>query len=154
MLRFDQPVIALQGALSGIEISTGTAMTMFCQYFGGTVFLAIAKSLFENGLRKALGEYAPNVDPNLVINAGAVTVFDKLPPAEVGNVILAYNKALAATFVSRLRGHPTYLSVESLLTSGFAPVATNGCCNSSVWVQFRFRVEEGCVAEGEGAAGG
>lgn len=86
-------------------------MTMFCQYFGGTVFLAIAKSLFENGLRKALGEYAPNVDPNLVINAGAVTAFEKLPPADVGNVILAYNKALTATFVSGLHWRPTFFFV-------------------------------------------
>lgn len=75
-------------------------MTMFCQYFGGTVFLAIAKSLFENGLRKALREYTPGLDPDVVINAGVVNVFHKIPPAEVEGVILAYNKALAATFVS------------------------------------------------------
>jgi hypothetical protein len=75
-------------------------MTMFCQYFGGTVFLAIAKSLFANGLRKALQEYAPRVDPEVVINAGVVNVFNVIPPADVQGVTLAYNKALAATFVS------------------------------------------------------
>ncbi|CAL5866561.1 uncharacterized protein PFLUO_LOCUS770 [Penicillium psychrofluorescens] len=91
------PVIALQGVLPGDQISIGTASTMFAQYFGGTIMLSIAKSVFENELPSELATYAPSVNPEAVINAGSTGIQDVVTPAELSGTLFAYSKSLMLT---------------------------------------------------------
>ena len=78
----------------------GTAMIQFCQYFGGTVFLSIAKSVFENRLVPALHQYAPAVNPGRILNSGSTQILQGLSPSDGAGVLTAYNAALVATYVS------------------------------------------------------
>src|SRR3954468_4959865 len=77
---------------------------LFFQYFGGAVANCIAKTVFINSLGPAIEQYAPNVDPEKVIHAGATQVFRTIGSEDRAGVVLAYNKALTSTFVSTTSG--------------------------------------------------
>lgn len=72
---------------------------LFFQYFGGAVANSIGKTIFINALGPALLDYAPNVNAQEVIHAGATEIFKLVQPEDFQGVILAYNKALTLTFV-------------------------------------------------------
>ena len=75
-------------------------MFAFSQYLGGAVFILSAKNLFSNGLVSSLKEYAPQVNSQDVITAGATSIRKVVPVLELPNILLAYNHAIAQTFVS------------------------------------------------------
>jgi hypothetical protein len=95
-------MIAAQAKLPPAEISIATANMLFFQYFGGTIVNVIGKTVFLNALGPALQQFAPAVDAQRVINAGATEFLNVVEPQYVDGVRLAYNKALALTFVSSL----------------------------------------------------
>lgn len=57
------------------------AFAVFCQYIGPTVSLALYNATFNNSLPSRLRTYAPDVNPTLVIAAGA-TEFRKIVTAQ------------------------------------------------------------------------
>lgn len=77
-----------------------TSQVFFCQYLGGTIFLAIAQTLFTSGLRSALNRDAPGVDAEHIINVGASAVRSAVSPADLPGVLKAYNHAIVGVFVS------------------------------------------------------
>lgn len=94
-----QPITAVQANLPKDELSIGTALVVFSQNFGASVFVSLAQTTFENTLRPALQQNAPELDAGLVANLGATTFRQAIPQTSVPHVILAYNKALTTTFV-------------------------------------------------------
>lgn len=73
---------------------------MFTQYFGGAIFAAVAKTVFTSSLGPALLEYAPSIDPNLLINSGVTNLREAIPPEYLEGALLAYNKSIDHVFVS------------------------------------------------------
>jgi hypothetical protein len=69
--EFVQPLIAIQSLISAEEQSIAMAILIFCQNFGGAVFLIIAETIFGNSLRRLIAEYVPGADVKAVIAAGA-----------------------------------------------------------------------------------
>ena len=74
---------------------------MFMQYFGGAVFLSVAKTIFTNELLSTLRKYAPDIDAHSIVHSGATSVFHGLSEHDRLLVLNAYNKALITTFVSQ-----------------------------------------------------
>ncbi len=72
---------------------------MFAQYFGGAIFICVARTVFSTGLGSAMAQYAPGVDTQLVLNAGVTELRNILPAAELADVLLAYNQALVDVWV-------------------------------------------------------
>lgn len=95
-----QPVISAQNYLTGMQIPIGAAMLMFMQYFGGAVFLSVAKTIFTNELISTLHKYAPDIDAYSIVHSGATSAFNGLSEHDRPLVVEAYNKALTSTFVS------------------------------------------------------
>jgi hypothetical protein len=86
------------------------SVVAFCQTIGGTLFLTFAQTIFSSSLIDGLKEYAPTVNPEVVITAGATAFRQVVKPEEVAGVLTAYNLgidrnlylatgATAATFV-------------------------------------------------------
>lgn len=98
-----QPILSAQAVLPESQISIATASMLFFQYFGATFLNCIAKTVFLNVLGPALAEYAPDLDSQTVIGAGATEVLKVVAPKDVEGVKLAYNKALTTTFVSEVK---------------------------------------------------
>jgi hypothetical protein len=92
-MGFQIPIIAVQNNSSKEEISIVNALVVFSQNLGGAVFLSLAEVIFSNGLRHDLASYAPEVNPEVVIVAGATAVRGVVPAASLPGVLLAYNKS-------------------------------------------------------------
>lgn len=93
-----QPINAVQAILSKSQMATGMAIVIWAQFFGAGLLLALAQTALSALLKNALAEYAPGVDPALVINAGATDYVNVIPSQDLGPVLLAYNQAIAKTF--------------------------------------------------------
>ncbi len=67
-----QPIIAAQGFLDEPEHHIGTSFLMFGHTMGGAVFITLSQTIFLTGLRSLIPQYAPKVDPNVVIGVGSI----------------------------------------------------------------------------------
>jgi len=97
-LALQTPVIAVQNNLSPAQIPDAMALLIFGQAFAGALFLSFSDTVFTNSLKTLIPKYAPTVDPQTIINAGA-TGFRKLVQGEerVG-VLVAYAKSVDRVF--------------------------------------------------------
>ncbi|KAL3472536.1 major facilitator superfamily domain-containing protein [Aspergillus californicus] len=91
---FQVPMTAVQTSLKQEDIPQGTAAVMFFQTLGGAIFIAVAQSLFQNGLIDGIGKYAPSVEPAKIVEAGATEMRHVLEDLgqldQLRNVILAF----------------------------------------------------------------
>lgn len=97
-----QPIQAVQSVVKADMIPIATATLMWAQTFGGAIMLGIGQTAFINLLRNSLRSYAPGLNPEEVIAAGA-TDFIKQLEAEGDlltgqQVVRAYNRAIVDIF--------------------------------------------------------
>jgi hypothetical protein len=79
-------------------MSTAMAILTFSQTIGAAIFLAVAEVIFSHGLRSTLPQYAPTVDPERVIAAGATGFRGIVSEASLPGVLLAYSKSIGHIF--------------------------------------------------------
>ncbi|KAJ7667109.1 major facilitator superfamily domain-containing protein [Mycena rosella] len=94
----NQPVMAAQAVLDMKDIPTGTALIMFLQTMGGSIFVSVAQNIFQNEFVRGLARDVPSVDPSIILRAGATSLKNAVSPELVDAVILVYNKALVSAF--------------------------------------------------------
>lgn len=114
-----QPLMALQAELSNKDLATGTAIIVFTQTIGGSMFVSVAENVFNNKLVSYTLEYAPGMDPNTVLSAGATSIQQIIKeqfPKYLEGVTLAYNDAITQTFLVSAS-----MAAVSLFGSGFMP---------------------------------
>ncbi len=78
---------------------TGNAIAIFFNSLGGAVAISMAQNLFSNGLKEYLPKTAPDVNPSVVINAGATYLRMYVTKAQLPGVLLAYMGGLRKAFV-------------------------------------------------------
>jgi len=93
------PFIAVQVVLSEKDIATGNAMAIFFNSLGGAISISIAQNIFSNGLKEHIPKYAPEVNAEVVINAGATFLRQAVSLQSLPGVIKAYMLALSDAFV-------------------------------------------------------
>ncbi|KAG8893919.1 hypothetical protein FRC01_013269 [Tulasnella sp. 417] len=95
-------VIAIQAEYSHKPemVPQSSALVNFTQYFGGTLGIAIAGTIFGNQLSKFIAIYAPGLSPETVAAVKqSVEMIKHLPPDVQAGVITAYSKALGYVFI-------------------------------------------------------
>ena len=92
-MGIQMPIVAVQNNCSREEVSIVNALAVFSQNLGGAVFLSLAQVVFAADLRHGLATYAPEVNPEVVIVAGAAGVRSAVAVASLPGVLLAYSKA-------------------------------------------------------------
>jgi len=97
-LGMQMPIIAIQNCLTPSETPVGMSILVFSQTFGGAIFLAVAQLIFSHGLDSGLQEYAPNVNPEVVISAGATAVRGVVSAADLPGVLQAYMVGIVHVF--------------------------------------------------------
>ena len=107
----ETPLTAVQTVLKPEEAPVGISLVTFFQFFGSSIFLAIAQSVFSNRLVSQLAEYAPGLDANSFLQQGTVALRTIVPPAELPGVLIAYNRAFTSTF---------YVAASALAAGFFA----------------------------------
>jgi hypothetical protein len=95
---FNLPLVAVQTTLPMADIPQGTVLLMFCQSLGGALFIAVGQSVFSNGLVEGAAKYAPDLDPQFLLNTGATAIRSALQSkgmeGELRQAIQAYVYAL------------------------------------------------------------
>ncbi|KAJ5595555.1 uncharacterized protein N7459_001763 [Penicillium hispanicum] len=97
-LGMQQPMIVAQTALKVEDVPSGTAIMMFAQTLGGSIFLSVAQNVFQNQLFKNLAIYAPNADASKLVAAGATLLRHVVSGPALQKVLAAYNQAVTETY--------------------------------------------------------
>lgn len=79
-------------------VPIGTTLLMFCQFFGGTLFLSFSQTAFTASLTNSIPKYAPGINPSVVIQAGATGYRTVVSAADLPGVVKAYSVAIDNTF--------------------------------------------------------
>lgn len=95
----DLPLVAAQVVLPLNQVQTATALLMFFQTLGATVFISVSQNVFVNRLILHLRQLLPNLDPQIVINAGATNLKLIIDVSDTPNLLVAYNRALNEMFL-------------------------------------------------------
>lgn len=99
---FQGGIIVVQNVLPLELIPQATACVQFFQSLGGAVFIALAQTVFQNGLIDNLSRDAPDIDPNLILRSGASDIRKILVQMgredAVDAVLGAYTRGLRNTF--------------------------------------------------------
>ncbi|KAH8784717.1 efflux pump [Hyaloscypha finlandica] len=92
------PIVAIQNIVPPAQIPVGMSLVAFSQNFGGTIFLTFAQTIFSRSLIDGLKDYAPTVDAQAVIIAGASAIKRVVKPDQVQGVLEAYNLGVNRNF--------------------------------------------------------
>ncbi|KAK1498575.1 major facilitator superfamily transporter [Colletotrichum tamarilloi] len=99
---FQIGVLVVQTVLPQEEVPVATACVQFFQSFGGAIMIAVAQTLFQTGLIDGVTKNAPDINPQIFINAGADQVrniLTQMGRADAIDVVLeAYMDGLRHTF--------------------------------------------------------
>jgi len=71
-------LLAVQAVLDIEDVPIGTACIIFFQTLGGALFVAVAQTVFQNGVVSAAKELVPDIDPLLLLATGATELRDVL----------------------------------------------------------------------------
>ncbi|KAI9881785.1 MAG: hypothetical protein M1823_006504, partial [Watsoniomyces obsoletus] len=66
-LGMQNALITVQAVLPLRDVPTGTAMAMFCQTFGGALFVSVAQNVFNNRLIEEIAKNVREVDPRIIL---------------------------------------------------------------------------------------
>ncbi|KAI1428104.1 putative efflux pump [Xylaria sp. FL1777] len=109
-----QPLIAVQTVLSIDDVPVGTSLIAFMQTLGGSLFVSVGNSVFNNKLVEELMLHLPSVDPYEIIKVGSTNLQKTLPADILPDVILSYSNALTTAYIVA-----TALAAISILGAGF-----------------------------------
>ncbi|KAL4867995.1 hypothetical protein BDV12DRAFT_186274 [Aspergillus spectabilis] len=97
-LAIQIPVITGQAFSETADITSVTAIVLFFQMMGGTVFVSLAQAVFANRLLAALAIHAPSVAADQVLAIGATELNHQFPSDVLPGVIQSYMVGLRAAF--------------------------------------------------------
>ncbi|ERF74671.1 hypothetical protein EPUS_00801 [Endocarpon pusillum Z07020] len=93
------PFIATQVVLNKKDMPSGNAVAIFFNTLGGAIAISIAQNIFSNTLISQIPRFTRNIDPAMIIGAGATNIRAVTPPEELPGVLEAYNVAVTRTFI-------------------------------------------------------
>jgi len=90
--------MAIQSAVSQDEMSQAMAFAVWCQYIGPTIFLTLYNTIFDTSLKSQLRVYAPGINPEIIIAAGATRFRSFVSHQDLPGVLKAFSTSLDHTF--------------------------------------------------------
>ncbi|KAJ5369760.1 Sucrose symporter plant [Penicillium cataractarum] len=98
-LGFQQGGVAAQAVLPLPKVSIGTAIVMFLQMLGGSLFVSVAQNIFTKELIGNLEALKiPDFFPSDVVDGGATSIRALVSESVLPEVLVAYNNALLKVF--------------------------------------------------------
>ncbi|CAG7562878.1 unnamed protein product [Fusarium equiseti] len=98
-LGLQMPIIAVQANTKPEVTPIAMSILTFSQTFGGAIFVCAANVIFTHELRHELVARLPNIDPDIVIDAGAGAVSEVVDETSLPGVLWSYSKGTRATFL-------------------------------------------------------
>lgn len=101
----------MQARVEPRQVAVGQAFLSFSQLMGMAVFVVVGNTIFDGLLRTGLAKYAPGVNAQDIISAGATAFRSITPPAALPGVLTAYAKAVTAPlFLASAAGAAAFIS--------------------------------------------
>lgn len=97
-LALQVPIIAGQASVSADDLSSVTAMILFCQTIGGAFLTSAGQVAVANTLTNRLPITAPSVDPAAVVLAGVGQIRESFSVDDVPGIVLAYMSGLKVAY--------------------------------------------------------
>ncbi len=95
---FQIPSMVGQSIVKTSDIAAVSAIVLFFQILGGSIWISAAQAGFANRLVDAAGHYAPGVNSTLVVATGATDIRRVFPQEQVEGIIKAYMDGLKTPF--------------------------------------------------------
>jgi hypothetical protein len=99
---FQGGILVVQTVLPLSDVPVATACVSFFQQLGGALFIAVAQSLFTNGLLSGIEKNAPQLDAQIFLHSGATEIRHILleldQEAALPAILQAYVDGLTHTF--------------------------------------------------------
>lgn len=73
-------------------------IVIFTQNLGGAIWVAVAQAIFDNSLYKAIGSYAPGVNPEILLEAGVRSIRSLVSRTDLPGVLRAYAQSVDHVF--------------------------------------------------------
>jgi len=139
---FQTGVLVVQTVLPLELVPIGTACVQFFQSLGGAIFIAVAQTVFQNGLIENVERDAPGLNPLIFINSGA---------NQVRQILIAMGKAASidAVLNAYLQGlrHAYYITVACAAAAFVAALGLD-------WISLKKKKKTVDETEEEGGAAG
>jgi MFS family permease len=97
-LALQIPIIAAQATVGPADLSSVTAMILFCQTIGGAFFVSAGEVAFTNTLIGKLPITAPGVDAASVVAVGVTQIRATFAASDVPGIIQAYMDGLKVAY--------------------------------------------------------
>lgn len=108
-MGLELPNIAVQTILPEKDVAVGTSLVVFARSLGGAVFVSVGENLFSNSIMSGMIARVPELDPSVVLQAGATELQQSVKQSGIKNaegvlavVLEIYNDAIIKTFVLAL----------------------------------------------------
>lgn len=88
---------APNSSLETKDISIGMATILFSENLIGAIAVSVAQNVFTNELVQNLSRSVGDIDPGVILRAGALQIKGLVPEELLGDVLVAYNGALMRT---------------------------------------------------------
>ncbi|KAJ4264970.1 hypothetical protein NW762_005213 [Fusarium torreyae] len=98
-LGLQMSILAIQANTSPDVTPIAMAVLVFCQTFGGAIFVSAANVVFTNQLRNELESRLPDINAQTIIDAGAGAVNDIVSKANLPQVLSSYSEGVRAVFL-------------------------------------------------------
>jgi hypothetical protein len=101
-MTLSMPYVAAQTVLKANDIPVGISIVQLFQFFGGSVFLAIAQALFANKLVGSLSSLTDlgigRAEIDKILHAGSASVRQVVTEVQLPGVVGAFNEGIVSTF--------------------------------------------------------
>jgi MFS family permease len=97
-LGLQVPIIAVQAVLDMSEIPIATALVIFMQLFGASIFVSAGDSVLTNRVVNYISQNIPGVDAVAAANAGATNIRNIIPAENLHGILQVYNDAITQVF--------------------------------------------------------
>ncbi|KEF63406.1 uncharacterized protein A1O9_01384 [Exophiala aquamarina CBS 119918] len=92
-----QPSVAAQTVLPRQDVAIGASLMMFCQVFGGAVFICVGNNIFQSALVRNLTKIS-GINIDSVAHVGATDLREIVPWEVLPQVLVAYDGAMRDMF--------------------------------------------------------
>ena len=98
LVSLSQPIIAVQNTVAPQQLPIAMALITFSQSFGASLSLSFAETIFGNSFATLIPQYAPSVNSQSVIDAGATAFRDIVSGSDLAGVLTAYAISIDRVF--------------------------------------------------------
>src|SRR6201999_2863436 len=89
-LALQVPMIANQAAVGIEDMAAVTALTLFSENIGTSIFIAATEAAFTNGLFASLRHNVPKLPPAMVVDAGATEIRRVFSKDQIQGILTSY----------------------------------------------------------------